>query len=420
MKDSVLREVIKDSLEKKLPNLINREIEIPLNINIKRAISIIGPRRSGKTYYMFQLMKNISEEERLYINFEDYRLEKIDYKTLARMIEIYYQMFPENKKRKVYFFFDEIQNVIGWEKIIRHLLDNENCQVFLTGSSSKLLSKEIATQLRGRTISYMLLPFSFREFLKAKNFEISQYLSSYQKAKLMKYLETYMKFGGYPEAVLFNEKEKIIDEIWEVTIARDIMERWQIRNIKLLKLLIKALKESKIFSVHKFYNYLKSLGMKVSKNTLYEYIEYLKDSMVLFTLHRYSPSYKNTEKSLPKTYFVDTGLYQYSWNLSRSLENIVFLELLRKGKKTCYYYITKSGQEIDFYLSPENTLIEVTYDYDQEHLQKIVKAMKEVKAKKCLIITWDYEGEEIVNRKRIKLIPLWKWLYFSKKNLFKT
>jgi len=408
IKESVLRELVKDSLERELPKLIKRDLEVSLDIKIKRALSIIGPRRAGKTYYMFQLMKNIPEN-RLYLNFEDYRLEGASHKDFARLIEIYYQMSPENKKEKVYFFFDEIQNIAGWERIVRHLLDNEKCQIVLTGSSSKLLSKELATQLRGRTLSYALLPFSFKEFLKAKKFKLSDYPSSYEKAKIIRYLEEYLKFGGYPEVVLFGGKENIIKEIWEVTIARDIMERWEIRNPKVLKLLIKALKESKQFSTNKFYNYLKSFGLKVSKNTLYNYLEYLKDSFVVFTLHKYSPTYKDIEKSIPKIYLADVGLYQESLELGRALENIMFLELLKKGKDI-YYYITKSGQEIDFYLKSEKLFIEVTYDYDEGHVKRMIKAMEETRVKKGLIITWNYEEEKKQKGKKIKIVPLWKWL----------
>ncbi len=409
IKEGVLSEVVRDYIEKEIPELIEREITVPLDIPIKRAVSIIGPRRAGKTYLMFQLMRKIDREKRLYINFEDYRLEGMNYRDFAKMIEIYYRIFPENKKRKVYFFFDEIQNVNEWERIVRYLLDSENCQIFITGSSSKLLSKEIATELRGRTITYEIFPFSFREFLKAKRFEVKEFLSGYERAKLFNLLEEYLRFGGYPEAVLFNEKEKILEEIWEVTVARDIIERWRIRNIRALKLLIKAIKESEYFSVYKFYKYLKSLGLRISKNTLYNYLEALNDALIVFPLHKYSPSYKDVEKSIPKIYLADVGLYLGSLNLSRRLENVVFLEL-RKNYREIYYYQTKNGKEIDFFIKEKKLLIEVAYELDEEHIKKVLRAMEELKLKKAFIITWSGEDEIIENNKRIYVLPLWKWL----------
>ncbi len=412
MKESMLREVVKDYLEKKLPKLIEREINIPIKLNIKRAISIVGPRRVGKTYLMFQLMKKINQPK-LYINFEDYRLQGIDGDDFLKLIEIYYQMFPENKKKTTYFFFDEIQNVKNWEKVIRHLLDNERCQIYLTGSSSKLLSKEIATQLRGRAITYNLFPFSFKEFLKTKQIKVSKFTSSYEKAKILNLLENYLRFGGYPEVILFEDKEKILRDLWEVTIARDIIERWQIRNIKSLNLLIKALQNSPQFSAHKFFNYLKSLGLKISKNTIYNYLEYLKECLVVFSVYRFFKTYKDIEKSIPKIYFVDPGLYVENWSLSRAMENIVFIELLKRYENNIYYYITKDQTEIDFYIPKQRLLVEVCFDQDIDHEKKLVKGMKELKLKKATIITWNYEDEKRIDQYQIHYVPLWKWLLNS-------
>ena len=406
-------EVISDSLEKEIPELVPRELSVPLDLKIKRAISIVGPRRAGKTFYMFYLMKKIKKNV-LYLNFEDYRLLGITYKELAKIIEVYYEMFPENRRRKVFFFFDEIQNVERWEKIVRSLLDNENVQIFITGSSSKLLSKEISTELRGRTLSYEIFPFSFREFIIASKFEIGKHLTSYKKAKLKNLLEEYLRFGGYPETLFFEDKKKILDEIWEVTIARDIIERWKIRNVKALYLLIKALKASKEFSVHRFYNYLKSSGIFVSKNTLYNYMQYLNDALIVFPLKRYSTSYKDIEKSIPKIYFVDSGLYLDDFDLSRALENIVFIELKRRGfkeNKTLFYYKTSNNKEIDFIIRKEDiNIIEVAYELDQEHVKKTKKAMEELKQKNGLIITWDEEDIIKENNREIKILPLWKFL----------
>ncbi|OYT31018.1 MAG: ATPase [Thermofilum sp. ex4484_79] len=415
-------EVIKDYQEMDLPDLVERDIDIPLDLKIKRAISIIGPRRAGKTYTMFQLMKTllskgIVRNRILYINFEDYRLEGINYSDLEKIIEVYYEMYPENSRLKVWFFLDEIQNVEGWEKVVRNIMDRWNTQVFLSGSSSKLLSREIATQLRGRTLTYIVYPFSFKEFLRARNFRIEKYMSSYKKNMLLNLLNEYIVYGGYPEAVTERERRmKILREIWDVTIARDIIDRWKIRNIKALKLLIKALRGSREFSIHKFYRYLKSLGLKISKNTLYNYIKYLNDSLIIFLLKKYSPSYKDVEMSIPKIFFVDNGLYMAEEDLGKMMENLVFMELKRRNyveNENLFYWKNSLGREVDFVIIDKELIqvcYELTYENKNREIRSLVKASKKLNFRNLRILTWNQENTIIVNNKKIKVTPLWKWL----------
>jgi len=419
-------EIVMDFQEQRLPPLIRREVEVPLELKIRRAISIIGPRRAGKTFFMFQLIKDLLERgvdrsRLLYINFEDYRLEGMDCRDFGKIIEVYYEIFPGNKRKRVWFFFDEVQNVEGWEKVVRTVIDRENAQIFVAGSSSKLLSKEVATQLRGRTLTYKMLPFSFREFLKAKGFKVKTHISSHNKARLLNLLDEYLRWGGYPEAVIESaRRERILEEIWEVTIARDIMDRWKIRNIKVLRLLIKALKESRELSIHRFHNYLKSVGIKVSKNTLYSYLEYLNDSLVVFPLKKFSYSYKDFEKSIPKIYFIDNGLYTGERQLGRLLENLVFIELVRRGytvNENLFYWKNHAGKEVDFILWRRNKveqLIQVCYELtpknEKREVMSLVKASNELNCRKLLILTWDQEGEITKKGKKVGIVPLWKWL----------
>ena len=415
-------EIIRDYQEMDLPDLIKRNIDIPLDLRIKRAISIIGPRRAGKTYTMFQLMKillerGVGRDRMLYINFEDYRLEGINYIDLKKIVEIYYEMYPENSRLKVWFFLDEIQNVGGWEKVVRNIMDRWNIQIFLSGSSSKLLSREIATQLRGRTLTYIVYPFSFKEFLRARNFRIEKYMSSYEKNRLLNLLNEYLVYGGYPEAVIERERRmKILREIWDVTIARDIIDRWRIRNIRALKLLIRALRKSREFSIHKFYRYLKSLGLRISKNTLYNYIEYLNDSLILYLLKKYSPSYRDIEMSIPKIFFVDNGLYMAEESISKLMENLVFMELRRRNyveNEKLFYWKNSFGREVDFIVL-DGELIQVCYELTYENrdreIKSLIKASKQLNYKKLRILTWNQEDTININNRKIKITPLWKWL----------
>ncbi|MEM2088002.1 MAG: ATP-binding protein, partial [Thermoproteota archaeon] len=330
--------IIRDFYELELPELIERDLKINVDLPVKRTISIIGPRRSGKTFFMFQtvgklLNHNVDKSRMLYVNLESDLLIGCTVEDLRNMLNIFYEIYPENRKQKVYLFLDEVQNVPNWERFVRSIMDSEKIQVFISGSSSKLLSMEIATSLRGRTLPHYIYPFNFNEFLRAEGFKVERYLSSSQKAMLVNLLQKYMQ-GSYPEAVLFEkEREKILKEIFDVTIYRDIIERFRVKNVRVLKLLVKGLVSSTYFSIHKFYNYLKSLGIRISKNTIYNYVEYFSDSLVLYTLRKYSRSYREVEQTIPKIYVVDNGLLIINGveDIGRLMENLVFSELIKRG-----------------------------------------------------------------------------------------
>lgn len=174
MKKDIFKRLITDFHERDLSDVIDRYISIPLNV--QKIISIVGVRRSGKTYILYNLIKklqtDVDRNDIVYINFEDDRLFPLQLQDLNNLVEGYYELYPDRKSKTVYFFFDEIQNVPAWERFIRRLYDTEKCRIFVTGSSSKLLSKEIATSLRGRTLSYEIFPLSFREFLRSKGIGI--------------------------------------------------------------------------------------------------------------------------------------------------------------------------------------------------------------------------------------------------------
>lgn len=420
--------IILDFQKEKLPSLVKRELEINFNIPLKRAIVIMGPRRSGKTYYLYYLIKKLIEkgtrkEEVLYINFEDPRLTGISAKDLMLLMDVFFELYPENKRRKIWLFFDEIQNVSGWETFIRSILDREKASVFISGSSSKLLSKEIATSLRGRTLNYLLLPFSFSEFLEARKFSFKKYFSSEEKAKFRNLFTEYFSYGGYPETVIYpQERKKILQEIVEVTIYRDIVERYKIRNIKVIKILFNYLVNAKEFSVHKFFNFLKSLNIKVSKNSLYNYLEYFNDAFIFFPLRKFSHSIKEIEQSIPKIYTVDNGLIEIisGNNKSKKFENLVFLTLLRKGlepNKNIFYYVLQNG-EVDFVIKEGRkitSLIQSCYDISdyrtkQREINSLTRAGEDLKCKNLLIITHNYESKEKHETFKIKFIPILKWI----------
>ncbi len=428
LKKEILAQIILDFQKKDLPELIERELEVDLEIPIKRAIVILGPRRSGKTYYLYYLIekllrKGVKKKEILYINFEDQKLTDFSLNDLSMALEVFYEIYPENKSQKVWLFFDEIQNVERWEIFIRSILDKEEASVFISGSSSKLLSKEIATSLRGRTLNYVLLPFSFSEFLKAKNITYKKYLSSGEKAKVANAFSEYFSYGGYPETIIYpKERERMINEIVEVTIYRDLIERHKIRNTKVIKSMFNHLVRAKEFSVHRFYNFLKSLNVKVSKNTLYNYLEFFNDAFIFFPLKKFSFSLKNVEQSLPKIYMVDNAFITsiIGNDESKKFENLVFLSLLKKGlepNRDIFYY-SSNGGEVDFLIKKGRkvlTLIQACFDISdyntrQRELKNLFRASEKLNCSNLIIITQDYEGEEKRQGGKVRFFPIRKWL----------
>jgi len=413
-------EVIRDFQERGLPELVERELEVDLKLPINRATIIMGPRRCGKTYYCFQLIKKLRRKNRypLYVNLEDNRLSGATVGDLEQMLAIYYEMYPSEKE--FYVFLDEVQNVPHWEGFVRRLLD-DNVRVFITGSSSKLLSKEIASAMRGRSLSYIMLPFSFTEYLASKGIKVRRYMSLKEKSRLLNMLHEYLEWGGYPECILYPKgREKILKEIIDITIFRDVVERYGVKNIRVLRLLINALINSPEFSIHRFYNFLKSMGVKISKNTLYTYSECLEDIFFVFFLRRFSTSYREIEQTRPKVYLVDNGLLRINGiSETRLLENLVFLELYRRCESTkkLFYYKTSDGKEVDFVICGEGVkqLIQVCYDISdyktkERELKSLVRAAKELNCNNLLVITWDYEAKEEFKGREIKFTPLWRWL----------
>jgi len=358
MKD-LLKTIIKDFHARGIPEHTKRDLNIPLNTG--KIVSIIGPRRAGKTYLMYQLISKIPDITNvIYINFEDERLERTA-KNLNLIIEAYFELFPDKKESDLYFFFDEIQEIEDWEKFVRRIYDTISKRIFITGSSAKLLSKEIATSLRGRTLSYEVLPLSFNEYLRFSGIEPDIHATK-GKAKTITALKEYMSRGGFPEIVNSPQDilKKTLTNYFEVMLYRDIVERYQINNTLPLKLFVKRLlgNISKEFTVNKLFNNLKSEGVKISKDTLYNFLEYSEDSYLLISVNNFSES--KEKQIIKKIYSIDVGLsLQFSFALSkdlgRILENIILLELKRRGKDVYYF---KDAAECDFIIREKERIVD--------------------------------------------------------------
>ncbi len=419
--------------QKRYFDTIDRELKIKESNKIQ---TIIGARRVGKTYLLFNKIKSLQEagiprEQIIYLNFESPILNDISYKDMSEIIEIQWSIFPEIIKKKLYLFIDEPQVVNKWELAVRDIHDRYNCYIFLTGSSSKLLSKEIATSLRGRSVTNLLLPLSFKEFLKFKDFKFDiNKINTEARSKIINYLEEYLSFGGYPEVVLEedrNEKLKIVKDYFDLVIYKDIVERYNLKNTKIIKWLMNSLINStaKELSINNLYNTLKSQGMKISKNTLYSYFSIFEDSFFIFVLRKYEFSEKKMGLSIPKIYLDDVSfLNLFSIKeYGRRIENIVLLHLLRQKNENpllnISYWKSSDNKEVDFVLSEGRKItlvIQVCSDLSgidtkNRELKALIASLNHFKINEGIILTKDenYKEEE-VEGKIIKTIPLWRWL----------
>jgi predicted AAA+ superfamily ATPase len=300
------------------------------------------------------------------------------------------------------------------------------------------LSKEIFTSLRGRSLSYLLFPFSFKEFLKAKNNEYPKLLSSEEKLNLLKLLDEYINFGGFPEIVLEKNPElkmKNIESYLDLTVYKDIVERYKVKDAILVKWFLKSVAScyAKELSINKIYLTLKSQGRKISKDELYSYYSMVEDSLFAFYLPKFSHSIRKREP-VSKVYLCDVGfakLIETKEDIGRKMENVVFLELLRKKAPTTelFYWKNVQQEEVDFLIKEGNKikqLIQVCKDISDEEtkqreIRSLLKAGKELRCKNLIIITENQETEEETEwfgiKGKIKYIPLWKWLLESTKSI---
>lgn len=391
-----------------------------------KIVTLTGVRRSGKTYHLFQVMKDLEKlgvgrEKMLYFNFEDERLALTQDK-LELILEVLREENPGLDLTGCYFLFDEIQEVEGWEKFVLRVYETISKQVFVTGSNAKLLSSEIVTSLRGRNITYEVYPLSFAEYVEILSPGLNPSKSK-DKAILVKLFDKFMHHGGFPELVKADEelRNKILQEYFNVMVMRDLIERYQISNSSTLKYFCKRVigASGGEFSVNKIYNELKSQGYQVSKNTLYLYQDYVETVYLNRFVNKYSHSVVKSENSQKKTYVIDSGLgssvdFKLGKDIGRLLETVVALELLKQQKQIAYQ---QNGFECDFVVIDKNIVseaIQVAANVsDPKTLDReiggLVRTCLKNDLKEGVIVTLDHEGEMEVDGVKIKMIPAWKY-----------
>jgi hypothetical protein len=350
-----LKYVLRQFADRSLPACRTRELVLPVGTG--KVIGLAGVRRSGKTFLFFDTIGRlaalgIDRRQIVYLNFEDDRLYPIKAEDLDLIIRCWHEVFPDTVGKHKYLFLDEVQNVAGWERWVRRVCDTEDIEVFVTGSSSHLLTRDLATALRGRSITFEVFPLSFREYLSFRGIETVPY-SADSESRIRHELELYLLWGGFPEIVLADETVRplILEEYASLMLYRDVVERYGVRNEKLIRELLRHSfhNTSSLLNVSKLHRDFTSQGLAVSKNTLYEYLSYIEDSFLIFLLPRRESSLRKQAHNPKKLHVIDTGLIAAfqafpSRDLGRKLETVVFLENRRRRKDLFYY---ANGSEVD-------------------------------------------------------------------------
>ena len=432
--ETIVRQLIADSMELEIPPLTPRRGS--LSELADTASVLIGMRRTGKTYRMFQKMRELLDsgvvrQRILYLNFEDERLGNMTVDILRNVDETYLRAFPAKENAISYYFFDEIQYVPGWERFVRRILDRHDVRFFLSGSSSRLLSREVATAMRGRALETRVFPFSFAEFIDARGQEVptDPNLAGHKKrSALENSFAEYLRIGGFPAALNLSalDRSQMLQGYVNTVVLRDVVERHGVTGITVLRYLARRLLASSAshFSVNKFHNELKSQGMKCSKDTLHDDLQHLEDAFLFSGMFLDTPSERRRMVNPRKIYAADHGLVWAcvppggAWGEGRALENLVFTELQRRGMHPSYG-ITSEGHEIDFVAQladGQRLAIQVCADVsDPKTLQREVRSLLGTSSNtRGLILTMYHEQTIREGDRTIDIIPTWKWLLAEK------
>lgn len=426
----IIKEIILDFHESELPTGVPRRN--PVSVVAGKATVCIGVRRSGKSTFMFQLMKKlqdsgVSRQNILYLNFFDDRLHRLQHEDLGVILEAYFSLFPEKKgTQSVYCFFDEIQVVPGWELFVDRLMRTEKCEVYITGSSAQMLSREIATQMRGRALSWEMFPFSFREFLDYKGIECEEPFSSRKRLIIQKAFDEYWETGGFPEVLGLNRmlRIKTHQEYFNAMLFRDLVERHDVSHPRAVVDLAHWLVDNagSLYSINKLTGYLKSLGHKVPKTAVSDYLEWFEDACVLFTVRIFDASLARANTNPKKIFCIDHALVTsvssgILVNAGHLLENLVFITL-RRVTSEIFYYKTRSGKEVDFIAGRQRKarlLVQVCESMADPQTRKreisaLSEAMIEQNQAQAIIVTRNEAGQIDVDAGTINQIPAWQFV----------
>ncbi len=433
--------MIEHEIERKLgdfkdlgfPNYIPRYGRINFVDNM--VSTVIGARRAGKSFRLLQEASEWVEQKKLnsinnvcQLDFDNPILSNMKANELSLIQDTFLKLNPDiDLKTPLLFLLDEIHKIKGWEEYVIDLSRNPNWKVVVSGSSSKMLKHDIATELRGKAISTTVYPLSFTEFMKFNKFSHQQG-STKGQAETRRLFDQYLKWGAYPAITNLDEylRETVLREYFDTMILRDIIQRYNVGRpqqcIQLYRYLLSNI--SKPHTLKSAYRYLKQSGFSTSKDAIRNYIDWAKDSWLLFSVPIFSDSVKNQERNYKKVYAIDWALANknsQAWDggQSRALENMVFLHLYRNRHRVHYYLTRKKRQEVDFIVVDSSgtaaMAVQVCQDITREEtlqreLEGLAAAAKYFNIKENFIITYNQERDFSINGVSIKAMPAWKWM----------
>ncbi len=414
-------------LEFVLPEIKPRDYTIPYDSG--KIISLIGMRRVGKTFLMYQrihqlLQSGVDKRQIIYCNFDDDRISNIRAEELDLIIQAHGELFPDLIGKPRYYFFDEVQSVPGWEKFCRRLYDSERASIVITGSSSHFLAREVATQLRGRSLPIEVFPLSFREFLGfrevLKRPPLSKSTFSRKEEQLLvSELESYLKIGGLPEVTLAQEsvRQLILKEYSDLILYKDILERYKVNNTVAMKEILRYCLSSPatLLNIDRFFNELKSRGLKLAKDTIYSYFEVLQEAFVIYLL-------PVTERSLQKRAINPKKMHNIDWALGYAYTPAQLIDRGRKLENAVFLHERRRSSELGYVLRPNEIDLVVNLDHperfinvfwslsDPDTFQREVNSLSALDLPNTERLLIAHEDAGLKSPKGVQIVPAWKYL----------
>ena len=407
--------------------------EKPLPIGADKIVTIPGVRRCGKTSRMENvanhlLSEGVDRKRLLWIGFDDERLVKMTSDDLSQIVEAYTEMYPDVEMKSVYMFFDEIQLIEGWEYFVMRLYKHYTKNIYISGSNATMLSGELKSALRGWPEEEETLPLSFREYCSFNDIDTESWLESDQ-AKIRNAFARYNNEGGFPEVVLTKgplQRVKRLQTYFDTMLLKDIVEHYGLSNIEVMRYFLKRIMSNltKPTSIRAIHGDIKSQGLKVSKDVLYDWANYACGVFMFLRIANYSKSLQKAENSQPKYYCIDNGLRDavllpQSDDDGKKLENTVFLQLYRQRTPIDKVFYYQGKHECNFVVqrgSDIAQLVQVTWDMKNEETKKreidgLLEAAQVTGCKNLYIITaYDQEDISTENGDIIHVVPAWRWL----------
>jgi predicted AAA+ superfamily ATPase len=428
MNPAVALAVVAEWLESEtLPQLIPRD-RPPFDLTrLTSILAVVGPRRAGKTFFMFQLMDDLlarrdtDRTDILFVDFEDHRFVGCTPSVVDSLLTGFNRL---TGKYPTYLFLDEIQHLPEWSRVVRTLHNQRRYRIVISGSNSELLAREIATELRGRYRDLFMLPFSLSEILRSRNVTWSQTtVHTPRRGKLEAALDQYLTDGGFPEVFLTkdkSERQRILSSYYRTLFYRDILERESVRARHLLESMMSWFLStySDLFSISRFEKHIKTQGMSSSKRTIANYLHLLEEAFFIVTTSKFSYSARKRVMNPRKIYLIDPGFASLSPasppNRGKLLENAVAIELLRREQAFSYF---KGKRECDFIITRDRApqrAIQVCWELNEgnrdRELDGLVEALRETDLAEGLVLTASQREDLVHHKKDIAIRPAWEWM----------